>query len=189
MGDIERCIDDEIPFEIPENWCWCRLGTIVSVLGGKRIPAGRKLTTDNTGHIYIRVSDMKDSGISTDNLLYVPHDIYPLISQYIIEKEDIFITVAGTIGKIGKIPPELDGANLTENADRLVMPIICQDWMIKILQSPVVQSQIINSTTKVGQPKLAIARIENLLVPLSPLAEQFRIVDKVDTLMSVLKKL
>ena len=40
---MERRIDDELPFEIPENWCWCRLVTIAAVLGGKRIPAGRKL--------------------------------------------------------------------------------------------------------------------------------------------------
>ena len=59
----ERCIADEVPFELPEGWCWCRLGTITTVLGGKRIPAGRKLSLEKTDHIYIRVSDMKDSGV------------------------------------------------------------------------------------------------------------------------------
>ena len=72
MDGIEGCIDDALPFEIPENWEWCRIGSIATVLGGKRIPAGRKLTNQNTGHIYIRVSDMKDGGISTNNLLFVP---------------------------------------------------------------------------------------------------------------------
>lgn len=47
--------DDEKPFEIPASWKWVRLGEIATVLGGKRIPAGRKLTTENTGHIYIFV--------------------------------------------------------------------------------------------------------------------------------------
>ena len=97
MDGIERCIDDEIPFEIPDNWSWCRLRNFASVLGGKRIPAGRKLTTENTGHVYIRVSDMKDGGVSTNNLQYVPTDIYPSIAKYIICKEDVFITVAGSI--------------------------------------------------------------------------------------------
>ena len=108
---MERCIDDELPFEIPENWRWCRLGTIAAVLGGKRIPAGRKLTEFNTGHVYIRVSDMTDGGVSTDRLLYVPEDIYPSISKYIINKADVFITVAGTIGRVGKIPDELEGSH------------------------------------------------------------------------------
>ena len=178
LDGIERCIDDEIPFEIPKNWCWTRLCSIASVLGGKRIPAGRRLTTENTGHVYIRVSDMKDGWVSTENLQYVPEDIFPSISKYIINKEDVFITVAGTIGRVGKIPSELDGANLTENADRLVFTILDQDWLILELQSALIQTQIIEATTKVGQPKLAIARIENLLIALPPLSEQRRIVEK-----------
>ena len=163
IGKEIRDISDEIPFEIPDSWEWCRLGTIATVLGGKRIPAGRKLSLEKTDHIYIRVSDMKENTISLDNLQYVPDDIYPSISRYIINKEDIYITVAGTIGKVGKIPSELDGANLTENADRLVFRELNRNWFIMCLQSCVIQSQIADATTKVGQPKLAIARIQNLL--------------------------
>ena len=181
--------DDEIPFEIPENWKWVKLGNIVSVLGGKRIPAGRQLTQENTGHIYIRVSDMKNDSVAMDNLMYVPNDIYPTISRYIINKEDLYITVAGTIGRIGKIPPELDGANLTENADRLVFSGIYQDWLLQCLKSSVVQSQITDSTTKVGQPKLAIIRIQEMVIPLPPLAEQKRIVAKIEELLPLCERL
>ena len=99
---------------------------------------------------------MTDGGVSTDRLLYVPEDIYPSISKYIINKADVFITVAGTIGRVGKIPDELDGANLTENADRLVLAVVNQDWLIKVLQSGMIQEQIAEATTQVGQPKLAV---------------------------------
>ena len=189
LDGVEHCIDDELPFEIPENWRWCRLGTIATVLGGKRIPAGRKLTECNTGHVYIRVSDMTDGGVSTDRLLYVPEDIYPAISRYIINKADVFITVAGTIGRVGKIPDELDGANLTENADRLVLAGVNQDWLIKVLQSWLIQEQIAEATTQVGQPKLAIARIERFLIPLPPLSEQHRIVQRIEELLPLVKGL
>ena len=186
LGSEERCIDDEIPFEIPDNWCWCRLKTVANVLGGKRIPAGRKLSVQNTGHIYIRVSDMKDGSVKTDGLLYVPEDIYPSISKYIIHKEDVYITVAGTIGAIGKIPVCLDGANLTENADRIVFRIIDQDWLIQFLSSPYIQQQIAAATTQVGQPKLAIMRIEEFLIPLPPLEEQHRIVKRIEEILPLL---
>ena len=189
LDGVERCIDDELPFEIPGNWRWCRLGTIAAVLGGKRIPAGRKLTEYNTGHVYIRVSDMTDGGVSADRLMYVPEDIYPSISRYIINKADVFITVAGTIGRVGKIPDELDGANLTENADRLVLAGVNQDWLIKVLQSGMIQEQIAEATTKVGQPKLAIARIERFLIPLPPLAEQHHIVQRIEELLPLVKGL
>ncbi len=180
---LPEIAEDEKPFEIPEGWMWVHLGEVVTVLGGKRIPAGRQLTTENTGYKYIRVSDMKDGTVLTDKLLYVPYDIFPSISRYIIHKEDVYITVAGTIGRVGKIPEEIDGANLTENANRLVFSCIQQDWLIKWLESSIVQSQIVNVTTKVGQPKLAIKRIQELLIPLPPLAEQKRIVAKIEELL------
>ncbi len=189
VDGVERCIDDEIPFEIPESWEWVRLSSIASVFGGKRIPAGRRLSQNKTEHIYIRVSDMKDHSIKMDSLMYVPDDIYPLISRYIIQKEDIYITVAGTIGSVGIIPPELDGANLTENADRLVFSITNQRWLVYYLCSPFVQNQIAEATTKVGQPKLAIKRIENFLIALPPLVEQQRIVEKINRLSPMLKGL
>ena len=181
--------EDEVPFDIPESWKWIKLGEVASVLGGKRIPAGRTLTADNTGYKYIRVSDMKNGSVLTENLLYVPTDIYPSISRYVIHKEDVYITVAGTIGRVGKIPPEIDGANLTENADRLVFSIIDQDWLIKCLESSLVQQQIIDATTKVGQPKLAIKRIQELLIPLPPLAEQKRIVAKLEEILPLCERL
>ena len=126
---------------------------------------------------------MKNETVLTDDLQYVPKDIYPSISRYIINKEDIYITVAGTIGRIGKIPSEIDGANLTENADRLVFRMIDQNWLIKSLTSPLIQNQIADATTKVGQPKLAIKRIQELLIPLPPLAEQHRIVAKIEEML------
>lgn len=127
---------------------------------------------------------MKDGGVSTNNLQYVPADIFPSIAKYIIRKEDVFITVAGTIGRVGKIPAELDGANLTENADRLVFSHVNQDWLILLLQSQLIQNQIAAATTQVGQPKLAIIRIENLLIPMPPISEQKRIVQQYQHLLS-----
>ena len=181
--------NDENPFDIPLSWTWCKISDIAEVKGGKRIPAGRKLTNENTGHVYIRVSDMKNNSVNMNNLMYVPNDIYPTISRYIINKEDIYITVAGTIGAVGCIPDELDGANLTENADRLVFNNIDKKWLIYCLSSDVVQQQIRDATTKVGQPKLAILRIENIRIPLPPFEEQKRIVAKLKELLPLCRKL
>ena len=155
---ISNIKSEDIPFDIPSNWKWVRLGEIVSILGGKRIPAGRSLTTDNTGHKYIRVSDMKNMSVETSNLLYVPEDIYPKISRYIINKEDVYITVAGTIGRVGTIPDEIDGANLTENSDRLVFTSLDKNWLVFTLSADTVQKQISYLTTQVAQPKLAIKK-------------------------------
>lgn len=126
---------------------------------------------------------MKDDRVLIDSIQFVPEDVFPSISKYIINKEDVFITVAGTIGRVGKVSKKLDGANLTENADRLIFTEINQDWLIRALQSSLIQDQIINATTKVGQPKLAIARIEKFLIALPPIEEQKRIIKKLDAVI------
>lgn len=183
---LPEITEDDKSINIPDSWTWVRLGDISQIFGGKRIPAGRSLTTENTGYKYIRVSEMKNRTVLTDNLMYVPEDIYPSISRYIINKEDIYITVAGTIGRVGTIPDEIDGANLTENADRVVFSNLNKDWLVTCLDSSFVQKQIAMVTTQVAQPKLAIKRIEELIIPLPPLAEQERIAAKVVETLALL---
>lgn len=179
-------IDNGNIHELPANWRWVRLGDIVSVFGGKRIPAGRSLCEENTGHKYIRVSEMKNFSVNTDTIRYVPEDIYPSISRYIINSSDVYITVAGTIGRVGVVPDELDGANLTENADRLVFSLLNKHWLMYCLSSDFVQKQINMVTTQVAQPKLSIRRIEELIIPLPPIAEQFRIVEIIKQMYNIL---
>jgi len=71
-----KCIDDEIPFEIPSGWEWCRMSSIVSIKGGKRIPLGMTFSECQTEHIYIRVSDMKNGTIVDNNLKYIDYAVY-----------------------------------------------------------------------------------------------------------------
>ena len=181
-GEV-KCIDEEIPFEIPDGWEWEKLGNIASICGGKRIPVGQSLTTVNTGHKYIRVTDMKNHSVNSNDIHYITEDIYQKIKAYYISKEDLYITVAGTIGHIGEIPEEFDNANLTENANKIVFRQMDKKFLMYCLSSDVVQSQITAFITKVGQPKLAIMRIQNLLIPVPPLKEQFRIVNAINLTM------
>ena len=178
---LPEITEDEIPFEIPSSWKWVRLGTIASVYGGKRIPAGTRLSEEDTGHKYIRVADMKDGTVSLEDIKYITDEIFQKIKQYYITSDDIYITVAGTIGKVGIVPDELNNANLTENADKLVFSNLDKMFLCRTLNSEVIQHQIREATTQVGQPKLA--RIQKLLIPLPPLAEQKRIVAKIEELL------
>ena len=176
--------EDEIPFEIPENWCWCRLGDICLVKGGKRIPAGCTLTDIDTGHKYIRVADMKNGSVIVNNVKYITDEIHEKIKAYKISKDDVYITVAGTIGDSGIIPDELDNANLTENADKLVLFNGINKYCLHFfLSSGLFQEQISDAITKVGQPKLAITRIQNFLLPLPPLAVQNAIVETLEQVL------
>ena len=186
----DECIADEAPFEeLPEGWAWARLATICQVKGGKRIPAGRKLSIEQTPQKYIRVSDMQNATVLQKDVRYVPTDLIEKLSRYTISCNDIYITVAGSIGRVGLIPESFNGANLTENADKLVFFLpLNKQWLCGLLTSPMIQLLIKEATTQVGQPKLAIKRIETFLLPIPPLAEQRRIAERVEELMPLVEE-
>jgi len=175
--------------DAPRHWAWGYLADFALVLGGKRMPAGASFAKEPTQHIYIRVTDMKGGTISDDGLKFISAEVQKKIAKYTIDKEDIFITIAGTIGEVGIVPAKFDGQNLTENAAKIVFREIDRDFLVLALRSDDVQHQFTEKTKQMAQPKLALKRILGARVPLPPLAEQHRIVAKVDALMALCDRL
>ena len=161
--------------EIPEEWDVKKIGDICEVKGGKRLPKGYQLEDEDNAFPYIRVADMYMGGIRQDDIKYVPKDIVDKIKNYKISKDNLFISVAGTLGIVGQVPYELDGANLTENADKLCNIQINKLYLMKVLQSNIVQSIIEAEQTKSAQPKLALTRIKEFLIPVPSDIEQVKI--------------
>ena len=186
-GEV-KCIDEEILFEIPKNWCWVRLGDILTVKGGKRIPLGDTFAPTPTAHIYIRVTEMKNHTLVDTNLKYISDAVYEKIKNYTISKNDLYLTIAGTIGSVGVVPEKFDGMNLTENAVKLTNIFIDKWFLVYAISSQLVQTQFVDKTKQMAQPKLAIERIQTTIMPLPPYDEQKRIVAKVEELMPILEK-
>lgn len=180
---LPEITDEEKHFEIPESWEWQRIGNILKVKGGKRVPKGFFLQDDPTDHIYLRVTDMKNGTIKPEKIKYADENIYKEIKNYTISSEDIYLTIAGTIGKVGSIPDNFNGALLTENAVKLENIFkINKLFMILLLNSPLVNEQFLRLLNKVAQPKLSIRSINSTIIPLPPLREQKRIVKKIEEL-------
>ena len=155
-----------------EDWEQKIIDDIADVKSGKRLPLGNSLLDTKTKHPYIRVADMYNGGVSLNEIKYVPESVFPAIKNYRIFKDDIFISVAGTLGICGKIPIELDGANLTENANRLTNIKCDRDYLLYVLLSDTIQSKIEAERTLGAQPKLALTRIRNFLIHLPPTIEE-----------------
>ena len=155
------------------KWEVKTLDQIAFVTSGKRLPLGSSLVDVPTPHPYILVTDMRPGTVDTSELMYVPESVFPAIKQYRIYQADIFISVAGSLGIVGKVPAELDGANLTENADRITDIRCSQDYLLYVLLSPLIQNVIDSIRTVGAQPKLALARIRKFEIPIPPsVAEQ-----------------
>ena len=168
IGSNIKNISDEIPFEIPSTWSWQKIKAICEIKGGKRIPKGMTFQKEKTDHIYIRVTDMKDETISEDNLVYISNSIFNLIKNYTVSKEDLYVTVAGTIGRCGNVPDNFDGMNLTENADKLTNLIVNKEWVLTVLTSKYAIDAMNYKAHQVAQPKLSIETLENIFIPIPP---------------------
>jgi len=93
-----------------------KLSRLVKVKGGKRIPQGKYYSETPTGFQYLRVSDMKEFGlINWDGLKYIPEDVYIFLERYKVEKGDVIISIAGTVGKTALIEKDIKNTILTEN--------------------------------------------------------------------------
>ncbi len=189
IGKEERCIDDEIPFDIPDSWEWTRLGTITEILRGK----GPKYA-DNTDFRILNQKCVRWGNIDTSFCKTVDKQWFESISkECLTTQKDILInsTGEGTIGRSSAVTS--DAINMPYDSHvLLIRPYKCLNKYIEIFINGIEgQAQINRSkgakTTK--QTELGVDKTKNLLIPLPPLNEQQRIVDKVNQLLPQISKL
>jgi type I restriction enzyme S subunit len=174
-----------------EDWEVKPLGEVCTVKGGKRLPKGRKLENGDNGHPYLTVSDFNDHGsVDMKEIKFVPLDVVPLIERYIIHTTDVYLSIAGTIGKTGIIPRALDGCNLTENAAKL-SPNSELDtrFLYWFTRSPRFQNESGARTRTTAQPKLALTRVRSIPLMIPTMQEQSRIVNELDVFQEDLLEL
>lgn len=160
--------------------------SLAEVKGGKRLPKGEKLSDEETEYPYIRVADFTDKGtIDLSDIKYISKEIHEQIKRYVISKDDLYISIAGTIGKTGFVPPELDGANLTENAAKLVIKDKKQldlSYLYLFTLTSDFSAQAGLATKTVAQPKLALTRLSKIEIPICSLEEQKSLISKIEEL-------
>ena len=174
--------------DIDPEWEMVKLGELSEVRGGKRLPKGETFSESPTPYPYIRVTDLREMTIDLSGIKYIPKEIQSQISRYTISVDDVYISIAGTIGLFGTVPEQLDGGNLTENAAKLIIDKtrLNKFYLTYVGNSPFVQEQIKRLTHAVGVPKLALERIRTIEIPLPPLNEQQQIAVSIEQELSII---
>lgn len=164
---LEATLGDVFAKDGSKEWNTKLIGEVAQVKGGKRLPKGAQLYQGTTPWPYLRVVDFKNGTIDVSNIRYLSEDVKNQIARYTISKEDVYISIAGTIGLTGTVPDSLDGANLTENAAKIAFKPnwknkIDKRFLVYLLQSPEGKTQINKRAYAAGQPKLALMRIKTI---------------------------
>ena len=168
LDGIERCIDDELPFEIPESWEWCRIGTLFSLQAGKNISSAAIKEIEFAGSVKCYGGNGVRGYVSEAN----HHGDYPIIGRQ-----------GALCGNINRATGDFYA---TEHA-------VCVDtfggtdisWACLFLEA----LNLNQYATATAQPGLAVANINMVWIPLPPLNEQLRIVVKVDEAFPIIKAL
>lgn len=150
--------------DIPEGWKVTTIEELSEVKGGKRLPKGHDLTSEKTSYPYIRVRDLTSGRMSIDGIQFINHDTHIKIKNYTISHNDLYISIAGTVGLVGMVPKVLDKANLTENCAKITNLISAdiKEYLNYFLNSENGQHHISSRTGGASQPKLALERIRSI---------------------------
>ena len=181
----EICIDDEIPYDIPNSWQWCRLENIVELINGdrgKNYPAKSKLS-DISGIPFISAINLKNGEVSEDNLLFLNQQQYNLLRRGKLRKNDLIFCLRGSLGKNAIFNLE----NGAIASSLVILRKYSEDIFLKYLFT-YINSNLLNNEIKkydngTAQPNLSAANLKKFFVPMPPLIEQKRIVEKIEELL------
>ncbi len=173
---------DEIPFEIPENWTWCRLGDICEKIGSGSTPKGSNYS--ESGFPFFRSQNIHDSGLVYDDIKFISESVQLKMNGTKVIPNDILLNITGgSLGRCALVPSDFKEGNVSQHVS-IIRPIQSSvSYIHNLVLSPLVQQYIFNSTTGAGREGLPKYNLEQFVIPLPPFSEQKRIVAKLDELM------
>ena len=182
---LPEITEDEIPFDIPDSWEWCRLGNILL-----KLTDGTHSTPKYTesGIPFISVKDVSSGNLDFSNCKHISEkEHFELYERCNPEYGDILLTKVGTTG----IPVIVD---TTEQFSLFVsvallkfnQELLYNKYLIHMINSPLVQKQATENTKGVGNKNWVMRDIANTLIVIPPIEEQHRIVAKIEELMPII---
>ena len=177
------CIDAEIPFEVPSSWIWCRMGDCVSIMGGYAFKSYD--LKSSLGIRVIRISDISEKGLVDKNI--VKYNGNEDLTQYLIKRNDILIAMTGgTVGKSLLLTEKLSEPLLLNQRVAIIRNIwINVEYLNAFLHSPYIK-QIIDKKKNSTNDNISMSDLNGFLIPLPPLKEQYRIVERYKNVTSIM---
>jgi type I restriction enzyme S subunit len=176
--------------DLPSSWVLERLGNLVDpentisygvLVPGEEVPDGIP---------FVRAQDLALSGHPDRPNKTIAPEIEKAYARTRLRGGELLVCVVGSIGKLGIVPQSWAGANIARAVARILpIPEISREYLLIVMRGEPVQTYFTATTRTLAQPTLNVGLIEQTPIPLPPLAEQHRIVAKVDALMALCDRL
>jgi type I restriction enzyme S subunit len=198
-GEVYRekqltCItDDEIPFDIPGSWKWCKLGELTRTITKGSSPKwqGISYTDKEHGILFITSENVGTEQLLLSKEKYVGREFNKMHPSSILQKGDLLTNIVGaSIGRTTIFNLDIPDANINQ-AVCIIRLVNCNiaEYILKFLNSAVAIEMMTHKSVDSARANLSLTSVTNLLVPLPPIAEQKRIVAKLDELLPLCEKL
>lgn len=178
-----KCIEDEIPFELPEGWEWTRLQVICEPItdGTHKTP-----TYSDEGFIFLSSKNVTSGHIDWDNIMYIPESLHnELYARLAPQKNDILLAKNGTTGVAAIVDRDcIFDIYVSLALLRIIGYIISPEYLLSTIASSTIQNYFNSSLKGIGVPNLHLEHIRTTLIPVAPINEQYRIATKLEQLLS-----
>ncbi len=189
VDGVERCIDEKLPFEIPESWAWCRLCNLCEAIFDIDHNMPKE---DPDGVLFLSAKDLLDDGTinTTHNIKHISKADYERLSRKgtPIHGDILYSRIGACLGKARIV--DFDTRFLVSYSCCTIRPLqINTEYLQMLLDGGFVLQQAKEKTQSIGVPDLGIQMIKNFLIPLPPVNEQRRIVKKTHGLFLICNQL
>ena len=177
--------DAEAPFTLPAGWRWVRLGSLLQKIGAGSTPLGGKDVYVPSGVMFLRSQNIWNDGLHLQGVAFITAATHAKMAGTVVQANDLLFNITGaSIGRCAAVPANFDEANVSQHV-AIVRPFLpaLTPYLHKALISPHVQQAVMDVQVGVSREGLSVAKLKNFLIPMPPLAEQLRIVARVDELM------
>jgi type I restriction enzyme S subunit len=181
--ELPPITEEEIPYEIPEHWAWCRLGEICSKIGSGSTPKGSNYA--ELGKPFFRSQNIYDNGLVFDDIKYISEEVQQQMNGTVVLANDILLNITGgSMGRCALVPNDFEEGNVSQHVC-IIRPLLLNNvFLHKLVLSPYLQKLIFSSTSGAGREGLPKYNLEQFIIPLPPLYEQEQIVAKLEELMA-----
>ena len=182
--------EEEIQYEIPASWCWCRLGELAEIITKGSSPSWQGINYVDEGILFVTSENVGDEELLLSKRKFLEQKFNEIQPRSILQKGDILTNIVGaSIGRTAIFDLDIKNANINQAVALIRLKNKqLNSYIVKVLNSKTIIDQMTDNTVNTARANISLTTVENFKIPLPPLAEQKRIVAAIEKFMPLIEE-